>query len=428
MAVAALGLLLTAAGAGQRPLVVICPGPGEVAAVSMVARAPEGEIFARQSGATALLSEMLTLRMSRALAGEDSLLARAMPAQRGVEVGFEPDYVAVTVAVVRKALPEAVSFLRRLVVDKSFEQADLEAAREKSLKRRDDWSASVVEHTVELMLQALSGGKCGQPLYGTPDSLRDASLEQLTGLWREMLQPGNLCISVEGIGPEEQTRLDEQVAALTRALPASEERVGTSKSSWRPLSGVKVEDNPSLGQASVVVGFAVEPFGRPGYWAARVLREMLAGPSGALAGDRALASKLGLVLPASLTWQDWPLQALEIEVSGRPYLAVHAVTYPAAVHVAAEGIVEHVRAIAEGKLTERELQRARRCTVNRWARETARIGDRTVLRGVAALLGEELPSPGQVAAVVAGLRRSELQAVARQMLKTIAIGVQMPRD
>ncbi|MCX7600095.1 MAG: hypothetical protein N2512_14700, partial [Armatimonadetes bacterium] len=74
------------------------------------------------------------------------------------------------------------------------------------------------------------------------------------------------------------------------------------------------------------------------------------------------------------------------------------------------------------------LQRACRCVVNQWARETARVTDRAVLRGVAALLGEELPDPKQVAAAVAGLRRSDLQAAAKEMLESAAIGVQMPRD
>ncbi|MCX7600072.1 MAG: hypothetical protein N2512_14585, partial [Armatimonadetes bacterium] len=163
VAVAALGVVLVVAGAGQEPLVVSRPGAGDVVAVSLVARAPEGELSFRRAGATALLGEILTSRMSRALAEEDSFLARAMPAQRGVEVGFEPDYVAVTVAVVRRALPQAVDFLRRLAVEKPFEGADLEAAREKVMKHQDAWTAGVVERTVELMLQALSGADVGSP-------------------------------------------------------------------------------------------------------------------------------------------------------------------------------------------------------------------------------------------------------------------------
>ena len=428
MALVALGVMLALVGEGQRPLVVMCPGAGEAAAVALVARTPEGELSAREAGATALLGELLTLRMSRALAGEAALLARALPAQRGIEVGFEPDYLAVTVAVVRKALPEAVDFLRRWAVETPLDAADFDEARERVLKRRDTWAAGVVEHTAELMVQVLSGGRYGWPLYGTPESLRALGVERIAELWRKMLAAGNVCVSLEGAGETPDERLTEAMAALTGALPQGEQAEASPQLSRRPRGGAKVEDNPNVGRASLVVGFAVEPYGQRGYWAARVLREMLAGPSGALMRDRPLAAKLGLILPDRPTWQDWPLQVLGIEVSGHPYLAIHAVTDPAAVHVAAEGIVGHVRAVAEGKITGAELDRARRRAVNQWARETARVTDRAVLRGVAALLGEELPDPKQVATLLASLRKSELQAAAQDMLKAVAMGVQMPRD
>lgn len=428
MAVEALGLVLALLGAGQPPAVLVCPGAGEVAAVALVAKVPEAELSPREAGATALLGEMLSLRMSRALAGEDARLSRALPAQQGIEVGFEPDYMAVTIAVVRRALPEAVDFLRRWAVESPLDQGDLDEARDRVLKRRDAWAAGVVEHTTELMVQALSGGRQGWPLYGTPESLKSLDLERLASLWRKMLAAGNVCVSLEGAGQAQDERLKGALAGLTAALPPADERAGVSRPIWRVRSGAKVEDNPNIGRASLVVGFAVEPFGRKGYWAAMVLREVLAGPSGRLVRDRALAVKLGLVLPDAGTWQDWPLQVLGLDVSGRPYLAIHAVTDPAAVHVAAQGIVEHLRAVAEGKLTDGEVERARRCAVNRWARETARVTDRVVLRGVAALLGEELPDPKQVAAIVAGLSRADLQAAGRDMLKAVAVGLQMPRD
>jgi hypothetical protein len=279
------------------------------------------------------------------------------------------------------------------------------------------------------MLQALSRGRLGSPLYGTPETVKGYDGATLEALRLKALSVGRVCASVEWQGDEKDAGLASAMAGLTGALPAGEGEVGREgREEWRGAGGVEVEDNAALDRASVVAGFAAAPFGQAGYWAARVLREALGGPKGALITDRGLGARLGLVLPTGMRWTDWPIQALPVAVSAHPYLAVHAMCSPPSTDDALQGVLSHLGQIGEGKLTSADAERARTRAANVWARETASAPDRALVRAVAALMGADLPDAAAAARAIHGVSDEDIAACARKMLEAVAVGVQLPKD
>jgi predicted Zn-dependent peptidase len=261
--------------------------------------------------------------------------------------------------------------------------------------------------------------------FGGVDGIKNVTLADLSALRAHLLTKGNVRVSVEAPEAMESKTVAAALDALVAKLP---EGVGYKPRATWVGGKVEVSDNPNVERASVAVGFPVAPFGKREFWAACILREMLSGDGGTLVEDKQLPARLGVTSDDSSDWKDWPMQALDLPMSQRPYLAVHAVCSPDAVDDARDAVFDHMKVLAAGHFPDDKLWRARRRVANGWARDLSPIGQRTELRGVAALSGADLPDTKAVTALVNAVPRAMLQSVAQDMIAHAAVGVQVPRD
>jgi predicted Zn-dependent peptidase len=376
----------------------------------------------------AVLAESWLLHLDRALergGGEARQLRAALPADGGIDLTRDRDYLAVTVTTTGTGAALALAFLRHQLLEAPLSAEIVEAAKRGAAARRQQWLQSVVEPTQELLLRALYGLPLGRPFYGTADQLAAVTGEEVMRLRARLLVQGNVVVAA--LVPTQADALRGAAEAVCAALPAA-----SSPAAWAPpaspTKAVEVEDNPDLEQASLIVGAPMPPFGHPDYWAACLLRELLAGPEGSLAKDRALVAGLGLLVPPQLDWREWPVQVLGVEVGAHPCLGVHVWCHPARIEEARRGVVGHLQAIAAGAFDAAELLQARIRVSNMWARQIASLGDRARYLAVATRLGTALPDARQVAETVQALGRKQVCRLAQEALRRLAVGVQMPRS
>ncbi|MGD9519008.1 MAG: M16 family metallopeptidase, partial [Armatimonadota bacterium] len=334
------------------------------------------------------------------------------------------DYLALTVNTTSEGVLPALQFLTRYVLEAKFSGADVERARERVLKRRDIWLSSLVEPTEDLLVRAMWNGSAGTALYGEAESLGAIQLADVERFQATVVSRGNTWLSLVGTGDKATAREEAEQALATlpeSAAMLSQPRLG--------LGGqVVVEDNALLDRASLAVGAPLPPFGTREHWAGWLVREMLAGPRGRLYQDRLLAARMGLALPSNLSWEQWPIIALPIQLGRYPYLAVYTLCYPPRVEVAREGILRHLADIGEERFGADEIELARCRVVNQWARELAAPRDRAKLLALAAMLETTLPSPDEVHATVSDIEPHEVAEVARSVVRRASVGIQMPRS
>ncbi len=424
-----LSLLAATAAAAQASQVVVEQWPAaDLTAVSLALGLDPWQAPRGGESLAALYAEMLLLEMNAGLRqreGPAATLVTRLPAHRGVDLDRRRDYIAITVNTTRDGALAAVQFLRRFVFEAKFTPEDLETARKVALQRRDAWLGSVLEPTEQLLVRALWDGCAGLSAYGTEESLQSLSLADLEAFRAAVATGKNAWFAIVGAGDaagECRRAAEEAVAALpptTQPLRAPRVALG---------GRVVVEDNPALDRAFVALGAPLPPFGTREYWAGWVVREMLAGPEGRLQSDRMLMVRLGLILPQSLTWQQWPVTVLPIEFGRCPYLGIYAMCYPPRLELTREGILRHLALIASGDFSDDELTRAHARAANLWAREIAAPRDRARLLAVAAMLGTDLPGPQDVATAVAGVTREEVREMAYSVLGHLSVGIQLPRS
>lgn len=423
------GLVLLAAAAWLQPGPVIADQwpAGDVAAVTVVIGVRAKFVPRRLAGLTALYAELMMNQMQSVLRRKDQtgrLLAQHMPGQRAIDVVRRRDYLAVTVNVVSAGLDPALDLLRKAVLSPPPTDGRMEAARRSVLRRRDAWIGSVIEPTEELLVRAIWPARLGDVMYGPVETINKATAQDLRHFAKALLQRGNVWICLSGpLGDPTEAKTKGQ--QLLADLPDSELKPIRAPMGYG--GRVEVEDNPAIDQASLAVGAALPEFGTPGYWAGHIIRELLDGPGGRLYADRALASRLGLIIPRSLQWQRWPVRVLPIQLGSAPYLAVHVICHPSRVEVARQGVVRHLERIAAGDFSAAELERARARVANGWARQTAAARDRCRMIAVAALLGKSLPDAGAVYHTVQGIDKAAVQALAQDLVRHLAVGLQMPR-
>ncbi len=429
MALTALAAMMTATLAAGGPTAIVRNWPaGDAAAVVLVIGLHPEEAALDKSGAEALLAEMMMLQVSREFqqkTGAAAPLAKAMPSGRNIEVDRQREYMTVTIDVVDEGVPAAIGFLRQTILESKWTDDDLGRAESAVIARRTDWIGQVVTQTDDLMLRALVGDPMAIGYFGSVQGTRNVTLADLAALRAHLLTKGNVRLSVEAPDATDNKAIAAALEAFVAKLPE-----GVGHKARAPWVGGKVEvaDNPNVDRASVAVGFPVAPFGKREYWAACILREMLAGSGGTLVEDKQLPARLGITVGGAAEWKDWPMQPLEIQVGQRPYLAVHAVCAAEAIDDARDAALDHMKGLAAGRFSDDKLWRARRRVANGWARDLSPLGQRAELRGIAALSGADLPDVKAVTALVNAVPKAMLQSVAQDMIAHAAVGVQMPRD
>ena len=419
-------VLSAALAAGPQPAIVQeCPDGG-VAAVSLVVGMDPTDVPAAKRGLAAVFAETLLQQMSAALEKpepEAVSLRRHLPPNRGIDIFTEAQYLAVTVNCAAEAADAALDFLIDTVISSNPSQKALEISKRAVLVRKDEWARSLVQPTQELFLRALYVGLPPDFGYGTTDTIRKIRLQDMLALRKKLLVRSNVRLSaVVPSGGE------ELLAKMEKAIAKLEQGGRCRRPHFFGEPRVVVRDNPAIKRASLIVG---GPLAQPGdrlYWAGLVAREILAGPDGTIVRSRDLTRRLGLLIPRSMDWHAWPVQVLQVPIAPAPYLAIHAVCHPARIELVRKGIIAHLKRIAEGDFTDRQLERAKERAVNTWANRTMPHRDRARLIAVLSLVGRSLPDADEVYGLVQGISRDEVAQAARGVLDGLAIGLQMPRS
>ncbi len=411
--------------APPEPVIVqACPSGG-VAAVSLVIGLDPTDVPLSKRGLDAVFAETLLMQMNEELTRPTSGAARfrhRLPPTRGIDVIRRPQYLAVTVNCTADAAEDALAFLVTSVLDAVPSDEVVERSKKAVLVRRDEWVRNISEPTEELFERALYIGLAPDFFYGTPETLKKIRAEDVAALRHKLIVRAN--VRLAAVVPGGAASLREKMRAALRSLP---EGRGYKRPYFAREPRVAVRDNPAINRASIIVGGPLPQPGDRGYWAGWLVREMLAGPDGAIIKSRELTSRLGLLIPRGMDWHAWPIQPLDIPIAPAPYLAIHALCHPARIELVRRGLVSQLRRIADNAFGDDELQRARIRAANIYARRTAPARDRARLLALMSLIGVELPDVNAVCETLQSLTRNEVAAAARDILANLAVGLQMPR-
>ncbi len=381
----------------------------------------------RLQGITAVYAELLLMNLNEAMAegkGAAAELLHLLPESRGIELTHRRDYLALAVNTTSAGAAVGLKFMMQRLLAPNFSAEKVNQAKKLVLKRRDAWVSSVIEPTEELLVRAIWTGRVGDVMYGSPEAIKSVLPRDLERFHEQLMRRGNVWVSVVG-AVEDETEIRKVAEELLGELPPG----GQGKPSPGLAAGrrVVVDDNPAIQRASLAVGGPLPAFGTAGYWAGRIVREMLDGPRGRLYEDRTLAARLGLIIPSSLGWRDWPLRPLPVQVSVAPYLAVHVICHPSRIEIARKGIIRHLTAIAQGDFSDEDLERARTRVANGWARGIASPSMRSRMIAVTSMLGSELLDADEVWEKVRQVDKKAVQQLATQVVERLAVGLQMPR-
>ena len=237
---------------------------------------------------------------------------------------------------------EILPFLLELLREPSWTQEELERAKREqtaSIVRSEDHPVGLAFRRVFPFL--FSSHPYGYQRAGDPERISAYTREQVAGFWeRQKTNPWVLSVSGD-FDRQEILRLAEGIALAEpqprSALPAPE--WGLEKKKILPLA--------DRNQAHVFVIFPVPGQNHPESAGLKVLREILAGQSGALFQDLRDAQGLAYSVSAFL-WQN--------TLAG--FLALYIATAPDRVDEALTGFRTVVRRLAEAPFPGQELDRA----------------------------------------------------------------------
>lgn len=395
-----------------------------VAGIALVLGVSVGDEPHGLEGARALLQQMIVIDdHERRSERPQPISARVDSGSAGLSVNTDWDFVEIGFATAVEELCEALALLAESSFDVELTQGGLERASALVSQAHDMSHQSPVQSTFDLFRSAFYGRHpMGRSLYGHPESFEAMELSALQGFRDRYYVPANarLCVVSPLPTAEAVAAVGESFAAFrATALPPP-----ADLPSPPPASRVEVGESYDLAQASLVVGVPLPGYGDEQFYAGEMIGALLEGRGGRLRRDLGLLQGLGLSIPTRLLDQHYPLTALSVPMTHRPYLAVHALSSPRQIERVRTGVLRHLLALREGTVTSAELERARQRLINSHRYATRKHADAALYIARNDLFG--LGDADEAVAAIEQVTEEDLSTVAREYFDRHAVGVQMP--
>lgn len=295
-----------------------------------------------------LMTSGTTTRSASAIALEVDGLAASMSGFSGRNT------IGLRMTALSRDFSEAVEIFADSLFHSSFPPDELERARREVLgelaAQRDNLGGSAFRLFSE---QAYAGHPYEMSVLGTADSVGSLDREELLEIYRRLVQPSRMVVSIVGdVDPA------AVIATLGRTFeetsPAAPRVVTTHGPAERELGLVELGEHRDRRQTHIVLGFATEPLDGENRYAFDVLSAILGGQGGRLFVElrdrQSLAYSVNAYASAGLDAGSF---------------AFYIATSPSKVQQATDGIWDEIGRLVEDGVTEDEVIRAQRFLIGR---------------------------------------------------------------
>lgn len=376
-------------------------------------------------GSRAILQQLILSAGQEQFEGLAEVASASANHQPRFEVHTDYELLEARLSVEVSELPAGLARLRALVFEPAITEDALKAARELVHQGYDASHRSPVQTTYELFRRAFyQTGPMAGPLQGDHHDLDRVTLPTLQTLHAEQYLAANAVLAV--VAPMPVNESTGAVTAAFSSLPRQQPQADPEPAPLPEESVVEVAGSVDLAQASMVLGVPVAAPTDPDYLVGELLAQLLDGPGGRLRRDLGLLQALGLVIPSRMLAEHYPVQALPIPLTRRPYLAVHVLCSPTTIERTRRGVLRHFLAFRTGSASDAEMELARKRLINQQSLEYLRPVNAALRLAQREAMGLPLLSDAEFAAAVAAITKEDLTSFANKYFTRHAIGLQMP--
>lgn len=411
---------------GLQVITVTSPG-SDVCGLHIALRIGPERVPAAKAGLRALTQQVLLQRMREQISARPELAAlRQGPSDdSGLRVETQWDTVEFTATTTAGDLPAVLGFLSSSILEATWENDDVVAAREAMAEDDDAPGGRIASTVVALFLAALTGSPAqGQPMFGTPESRGAITLADVRAYYRAYYVPNLTSVCLVSPLPDAEAQ-----AVVRKAFGAFEARENVS--ALPPVarlseSRVQIGASPAIEDALCMVGVPLPPVSSPDFAVARVIHAALSGPGGSL-------SRLRLPNQPARNLRDTAahepiLDVVPLPLSRYPYLALFARVRPSAVEAARTIMLGALLDLTRQPLSDEDLARARTRALNLELLSLEKPAATAARVNQGAVMGEvETPGP-KLGARIQQVSAQDVQEFANTYFTRHAVGVLMPGD
>ncbi len=288
------------------------------------------------------------------MAREVELLAGSIDAYNGKNItGMKGDFLS-------EKLKDGIDLFLDAFLNPRFDRSEL--AREKSnileaIKREEDQLAGLAFKQFQKKLYPKH--PYGMPLLGTTSTIRALNRNNVTKVFRQVMNPKNTVISLVGdFDSKEMLEKLKPALETLRPRPHAEKKL---KIDPFPKKIERLETRKEKFQSHIVLGFPGVHFHDPDRYALDVFNNIMAGQGGRLFIE--LRDKLSLA---------YSVTSMSQEGIEPGYFGVYIATEPRKVDTAIEGILKELQKVIESPVTSEELDRAKQYLVGTYEIELQR--------------------------------------------------------
>jgi len=396
----------------------------QVAGIGLVINASAADEPDVRRGERALLQQLILTAGRAQLLESEQLVSPRVLASRGIVVHTDYELCEGLFSCAADELGAALKVAAQVFFVPPLDEAHLQEAKQLVREAYDQAHSTPWQATFELFRKAFYGsGPLAEALHAEPGLLAAVTPADIKTLHDEQYVASNafLCVVAPLSAAEVMSEVEQAFGSLpTRSAPKAKPLPALPET-----SEVEVGSSEALGQASMVVGVALPPFGSDDFLVGELIVELLQGPGGRIERDRALLQALGLAIPSRLLDEHYPIEVMSVPISRQPFLAAHALCAPSSIERTRQGLLRHLVALRTQSVSDNEMARARARVINRHALENARPSGAALRLCRYEAFGSAEQSL-HIADRLESVTKEDLTTVALKYFGRHAIGVQMP--